>query len=126
MIFAFILWFYPSSVLGLKNIFWGNLIETLASVMLVILCVFKEGSFKFFGVDRTFRYLGQRSFSFYAIQLTMANIVSWFFSSSYFPKNILDKDEFFFYQFVIFIVLLMVGTELMYRFIERPFRIKGR
>ncbi len=124
--FAFAIWFYPSVILGMRKIFYGDLIETFCSVILVMLCVFNEGCFKFLGIDKVFRYLGQRSFSFYSIQLTLANIVVWFFDSSLMSKNILSKNEFFFYQFLIFIVSLLIGTELLYRFIERPFRKFGR
>lgn len=122
----FVIWFYPSALQEVGKVFYGNVIETVSSVLLVMLCVFNEGSFCFFGLNKIFTYLGQRSFSFYSIQLTLANIVMWFSNSIYFPKDGLSQSEFFFYQFLIFTGLLLLSTELLYRFIERPSRKLGR
>lgn len=120
----FMIWFYPSVIKDVK-IFYGNIIETFFSVLLIMLGVFREGSFSFFGFSKIFTYLGQRSFSFYSIQLTLANIIMWFTNSIYFPKANLSQNEFFFYQFLIFMGILLVGTELLYRFIEKPSRELG-
>ena len=122
LILIFAIWFYPSVVREIGKIFYGNIIETISSVLLVMLCTFSKGSFSFFGFNKIFRYLGQRSFSFYSIQLTLANIVMWFTNSTYFPMEGLSKNEFFFFQFLIFLGILLVSTELLYRFIERPSR----
>ena len=123
---VFAIWFYPSALKDVEKVFFGNIVEIVSSVLLVMLCVFSEGSFSFFGLNKVFTYLGQRSFSFYSIQLTLANIIVWFTNSIYFPKDNLTKDEFFFYQFLIFLGLLLTCTELLYRFIERPSRQLGR
>ena len=122
----FMIWFYPSALREVGKIFYGNLVETISSVLLVMLCVFSEGSFSFFGFNKMLTYLGQRSFSFYSIQLTLANIVIWFTDSIYFPRMNFSKSEFFFYQFLIFASTLLVSTELLYRFIEVPSRKLGR
>lgn len=126
LFFMFAIWFYPSSLRGTQKVFCGDIIETFSSVLLVMLCVFSEGSFCFFGFGKVFKYLGQRSFSFYSVQLTLANAVMWFTNSVYFPKDNLSKGEFFFYQFLIFSGILLVSTELLYRFIERPSRNLNR
>ena len=123
---AFAVWFYPSPFLGETKIFYANIIVTFSSVLLVMLCAFCEKSFSFPGFDKIFKYLGRRSFSFYAIQLTLANVVMRFTNSVYFPKENLSKSDFYLYQFLIFFVLLMFVTELLYRFIEEPCRKLGR
>jgi len=120
------IWFYPSVLKDVGKVFYGNIVETISSVLLVMLCVFNEGSFNFFGLNKVFTYLGQRSFSFYSAQLTLANIVMWFTNSIHFPKENLSQNEFFFYQFLIFAGILLLSTELLYRFIERPSRELGR
>ncbi len=125
LFFMFTIWFYPSAIRGLNKVFFGNIAETISSVFLVGLCVFREGSFRFFGFNKIFTYLGQRSFSFYSIQLILANVVMWFTNSVYFPKDNLEKGEFFLYQFLIFLGILLASTELLYRFIERPCRKFG-
>lgn len=122
----FMIWFYPSALKDTSKIFYGNVVETVSSVFLVMLCVFSEKSFSFLGFNKIFTYLGQRSFSFYSIQLTLANIVLWFTNSIYFPKDGLSQGEFFFYQFLIFVGILLVSTELLYRFIEKPSREFGK
>ncbi len=118
----FAIWFYPSVLRDIDKVFYGKIMETVVSVLLVMLCVFCEKSLSFSGLNKIFNYLGRRSFSFYSIQLTLANIVLWFTNSIYFPKESLSKNEFFFYQFLIFLGILLVSTELLYRFIERPCR----
>ena len=122
---VFAIWFYPSALKDVEKVFFGSVVETISSVLLVMLCVFRERSFSFFGFNKIFTYLGQRSVSFYSIQLTLANIVMWFTNSIYFPKDSLSKNEFFFYQFLIFMGILLASTELLYRFIERPSRQLG-
>jgi len=126
LFFIFMIWFYPSALREVEKVFFGDIVETASSVLLVMLCVFSEGSFSFFGFNKVFTYLGQRSFSFYSVQLTLANIVIWLTNSEYFPKDNLSKNEFFFYQFLIFLGILLASTELLYRFIERPSRQFGR
>ncbi len=121
----FTIWFYPSALRETGKVFFGNIPETFSSVLLVMLCTFSDKSFNFFGFNKILSYLGQRSFSFYSIQLTLANIVMWFTNSNFFQKDSLSKSEFFFYQFLIFIGILLISTELLYRFIEKPSRKLG-
>jgi len=123
---AFIIWFYPSALKEGGKIFYGNIVETVTSTLLVMMCVFSKGSFSFPGFSKLFTYLGQRSFSFYSVQLVLASIVMWFTNSIYFPKDNLSRDEFFIYQFLIFVGILLASTELLYRFIERPSRELGK
>ena len=120
------IWFYPSALREVGKIFYESILETVSSVLLVMLCVFNKESFNFFGLNKIFTYLGQRSFSFYSVQLTIANIVMWFTNSIYFRNDNLSQNEFFFYQFLIFAGILLLSTELLYRFIERPSRELGR
>ncbi|MBO4405224.1 MAG: acyltransferase [Alphaproteobacteria bacterium] len=126
LFFMFVIWFYPSAIRGLNKVFYGNIAETVSSAFLVMCCVFSEGSFSFFGFNKILNYLGQRSFSFYSVQLILANVVMWFTNSIYFPKDSLGKSRFFLYQFLIFLVILFISTELLYRFVERPCRKFGR
>lgn len=123
---AFAVWFYPSSLLRSSGLFYANIVETFFSVLVVVFCVFCEDSFSFSGFNKIFGYLGQRSFSFYAIQLTLANAVVCFTNSVFFSKDQFSEGEFYFYQFLIFIILLLTVTELLYRFVEKPCRNLGR
>ncbi|MDR0632299.1 MAG: acyltransferase [Holosporaceae bacterium] len=120
---AMLIWFYPNS---LDKAFFSNIVVSFSSVLLVALAVFVDGSCDLPIFNKIFDYLGSRSFSFYAVQLTLANIVVWYTNSIHFPKESFYEYEFFRYQFIIFIVVLLVVSELMYRFIERPFRKLGR
>lgn len=121
---AFSIWFYPS-IVGLQKLFYGDIVVTFFSVTILALCAFCEGSFSLLGFKKLFGYLGKRSFSFYAIQLTLANVVIYFTNSVFFEKEKFSESEFYFYQFAIFIILLFVVSELLYRFVEKPCRSLG-
>jgi peptidoglycan/LPS O-acetylase OafA/YrhL len=99
---------------------------TLASVLSAAIAVFVKNSFKIPVLDKIFYYLGSRSFSFYAIQLALANIVVWYTNSTYFPKESFYEYDFCMYQFIIFIIMQFIISEMLYRFIERPTRDFGR
>ncbi|MDR1333681.1 MAG: acyltransferase [Holosporaceae bacterium] len=116
-------WFYPNSLTD--KMFFSGIVVTFASVLLVMAAAFVPGSFKIPVLEKVFHYLGSRSFSFYAIQLGLANIVVWFTNSKYFARESLYENDFYLYQFLIFIVAQFIITELMYRFIERPSRKLG-
>ncbi len=118
LIFSIIMvWVYPS-VMSNMRVFYYDVVTSCSAVFAVMLCVFCEGCLNFSFLNKFLTYLGSRSFSFYACQLTLANIVVWFTNSIYFPKQYFSD----FSQFLIFIILLPLVTELMYRLIEKPSR----
>ncbi|MDR0677943.1 MAG: acyltransferase [Holosporaceae bacterium] len=123
LIFAAIIWFYSSSM---DDSFFSRIVPSLASIFVVALAVFAEGSFNVPVLGRLFDFLGSRSYSFYAVQLFLANVVSGYVNSVYFPQNAFSEYELELYQFGIFMVFLFVVTELVYRFIEKPFRKFGQ
>ncbi|MDR2765932.1 MAG: acyltransferase [Holosporaceae bacterium] len=116
-------WVYPSLM---ANSHFANVVLNLASVGVVALAVFREGSFDIPVLNRIFDYLGSRSFSFYSVQLILANIVVWYTDSIYFPRETISSSNFHLCQFSIFILLLMAVTELVHRYIEKPARRLGR
>jgi peptidoglycan/LPS O-acetylase OafA/YrhL len=122
-VLAMIIWTYPGSI---DKTFYAKIVVSGASVLLVALLVFVKGSFDFPILGKVFNFLGSRSFSFYAIQLTLANVAVWYTNSIYFPKDSLKEGDFYCYQFIIFIIVLFIVSELMYRFIEKPSREFGR
>jgi peptidoglycan/LPS O-acetylase OafA/YrhL len=121
-ILALLIWFYPGSV---NTAYFTEIVISLASVAIVVLAAFAEGSFAIPLLGKVFDFLGSRSFSFYSLQLVLMNIVVWYTNSIYFPKESLSEYEFLFYQFIILLALLLVVTELVYRFIEKPTRQLG-
>jgi peptidoglycan/LPS O-acetylase OafA/YrhL len=122
-VLAMTIWFYPNTM---EKNFYSTMVISFSSVLLVALAVFSSESFKIPVLHKVFDYIGSRSFSFYAVQLTLANIVVYYTNSIYFPKEAFSEQKFYCYQFVIFIVALGIVTELTYRFIEKPFRQFGR
>lgn len=125
--FAFAVWFYPSVWANSSRLFTVNLVTTLSSVMVVAFCAFCKGSFNFPLLGKIFEFLGKRSFSFYVIQLLTAQVVLWFTNSIFFTNNGGKSQDpgFDALQFGIFVVVLLVITELMYRFVETPSRRLG-
>jgi peptidoglycan/LPS O-acetylase OafA/YrhL len=117
-------WFYPNALVD--KVFFSGVVVTFASVLLVATAAFVPESFKLPVLGRFFSYLGSRSFSFYAIQLGLANIVVWFTNSKYFGRESFYESEFYAYQFVIFIVVQFIISELIYRLVEKPSRKLGR
>jgi peptidoglycan/LPS O-acetylase OafA/YrhL len=123
-ILAMTIWLYPN--LCEDREFFGQMVPTLFSVALVMLAVVVPGSFDFPILNKIFNFLGKRSYSFYVVQLLLANAVVWYTNSIYFPKESLSEYDFYRYQLLIFIVSLLIVTELVFRFIERPFRKIGQ
>jgi peptidoglycan/LPS O-acetylase OafA/YrhL len=123
IILAILIWFYPNSI---NNTFFSGTVVSLSSVFIVGLAVFARESFDIPLLGKIFGFLGRRSFSFYAVQLVLANIVVWYVNSIYFSQKSLSEYEFYFYQFIIFIIMLFTVSELVYRFIEKPSREFGR
>jgi peptidoglycan/LPS O-acetylase OafA/YrhL len=122
-ILALIVWFYPNVM---EREFYAAIVISSASVLLVAMAVFVRGSLRIPLLHRVFSFLGSRSFSFYAVQLLVANMVVYYTNSIYFPNEIFSENEFYYYQFMIFIIALFALTELAYRFIEKPFRKYGQ
>jgi peptidoglycan/LPS O-acetylase OafA/YrhL len=116
------IWCYNSTV---GDAYFTRIVPEILSIAVVALAVFAEGSFNIPGLNKVFGFLGRRSYSFYAIQLSIAQIIVWYTNSVYFPKEFLSEHEFYLYQFVIFIVVLLVVTELVYKMIEKPGRKLG-
>lgn len=120
---AMTLWYYPSSI---ERTYFCRIPLHVAAVLLVVFCAFVKDSFNYPVIGRFFKFLGTRSYSFYAVQTVLANYTVFFTNSIYFPKESLSEYEFYVYQLIIFVVALCILTELTYRFIEKPFRQLGR
>jgi peptidoglycan/LPS O-acetylase OafA/YrhL len=116
---AMIIWYYPNA---LERTFYCRILPYLSSVILVAFSAFVKDSFNLPLLGRIFQYLGSRSYSFYAVQLVIANYVVFYMNSIYFPKDSFSEYEFFVYQLIIFFVVLLVVTEVLFRIVEKPFR----
>jgi peptidoglycan/LPS O-acetylase OafA/YrhL len=123
LLLAAVIWCYPST---LNKSFFSGTAVSLASVLITAMAVFFRESFNFPLFGRIFDFLGSRSFSFYAVQLTLANMVDLYVKSIYFPKENFSENAADLYQFVIFIVTLFAVTELTWRFVEKPLVKLGR
>jgi peptidoglycan/LPS O-acetylase OafA/YrhL len=124
-VLAMSIWIYPSIFDIESEVFFGKTVVSILSLGLVMLTILVPGSFDFPGLNKFLSFLGRRSYTFYAVQLMLANMVVWYTNSIYFSKESLSKYDFAMWQFVIFFVLLFIVTELVFRFIERPFRKFG-
>lgn len=128
-IFAFILfmiiWGYPNSWKD-GTPFYSDVVLNVASVLLLFTAVYFEGSCEVPFLKHILSYLGSRSYSFYTIQLLLANVTVWFTNSVYFPAESFTKYQFYMVQFIIYIVVLVFSTEIVYRLIEKPARMLGR
>jgi peptidoglycan/LPS O-acetylase OafA/YrhL len=121
VLLAAVIWCYPS-LIAERNSFFSTITSSLASVFLVVLCASVNGSFRIPLLDYLFQYLGSRSYSIYAVQLLVANIIVWYTNSIYFPKEAFSEYAFYVYQLIIATIAVFVVAELTYRFIERPIR----
>ncbi|MBE6447079.1 MAG: acyltransferase [Alphaproteobacteria bacterium] len=117
----FVVWYYPSVILDLR-IFYCDVVTSCSAILTVMCCIFCEGCLNLPGCNQILKYLGSRSFSFYACQLTLANFVVWFTNTIYFPKESFSKTGFEGCQLLIFVVALFLVTEILYRLVERPSR----
>lgn len=125
MMLVMIVWVYPNLIDGHKY-FYVHTVVSIASVATLVLAVFAEGSYNVPLLGKLTAYLGSRSYSFYMVQLTLANIIVWFTNSIYFPKESFSEYDFYKYQLIIFMVALFIVTELLYRFVEKPLRNLGK
>ena len=123
IILAMTIWFYPST---LSREFYSATVVSISSVLLVALAVFARDSFKIPLLYGALDYIGSRSFSFYAVQLLLANAVVYYTNSIHFSGGSSSEHEFYRYQFMIYIVALFIVTELVHRFIEKPCRKFGK
>jgi peptidoglycan/LPS O-acetylase OafA/YrhL len=123
LLLALVVWCYPGTV---NKAFFSGTVTSLASVLIVAMAVFYEGSFNLPLLGRIFGFLGSRSFSFYAVQLVLANLTTLYIGSVFFPGETPAGQEADLYQFMIFIVALFVTTEFVWRFIEKPSAELGR
>ncbi|MDR2781713.1 MAG: acyltransferase [Holosporaceae bacterium] len=124
VVLAMLVWFYPNSLVD--KTFFSNTVVICSSVFLVAMAAFVPGSFRIPVLSKLFDYLGSRSFSFYAIQLVLANIVVYFTNSTYFPRESFYERDFYMYQFIIFVIMQFIVSEFLYRIIEKPSRKFGR
>lgn len=121
-VLAFVIWYYPNSI---ERTYFCRIPLHLASVLVVVFCAFVKDSFNFPILGRVFRYLGSRSYPFYAIQLSVACLTAFFTNSIYFPKESLPEYEFYVSQFIIFFVALFTMTEIVHHLVEKPLRKLG-
>ena len=120
-----IIWGYPNSWKDMPP-FYSDVVLNMASVLLLVTAVYFEGSCEIPFLKYILSYLGSRSYSFYAIQLLLANVMVWFTNSVYFHAESFTKYQFYMVQFIIYIVVLVFSTEIVYRLIEKPARNLGR
>ncbi|MDR1561304.1 MAG: acyltransferase, partial [Holosporaceae bacterium] len=71
IILALIIWSYPSFM---QESYFSNIVPCISSVAIVVLAAFLKGSFDIPLFNKIFDFLGSRSYSFYALQLVLANI----------------------------------------------------
>lgn len=121
MLAAFIaVWIFPA-VLP-QGDFCMHSIVSIAAIFTLVMAVFEDGGFSIPGVTQFLSFLGKRSYSFYAVQLTTASFVSWFVNSIYFPVQNATP----FLQFLVFLVVLCLVTEIVYNYVEKPSRKLGQ
>ncbi|MDR1551421.1 MAG: acyltransferase [Holosporaceae bacterium] len=106
--------------------YYSNVVVGVSAVFLVSMGVFVPGSFNLPLLGPLLSYLGSHSFSIYAIHLFLAQVVVWFTNSAYFHRESFYEHEFYRWQFIIFVVSLLVFAEIVYRVIEKPCREIGR
>lgn len=109
-----IVWTFPSLIES--QAFYGHMAVSIAGILSLVLAVFCNNSFKIPVLTDVLLFLGKRSFSFYAVQLTTATIITWFINSIYFPI----KGATPFLHFLVFICALSLVTEIVYNFVEKP------
>lgn len=117
LIFIFGLWCTPNLSHITDEVRWANTAVFL-SVVIVYMASRNMGVLNVFGVNKFLEFLGNRSYSFYIYQMVLAYAVLWLSNSSYLTLSSSEAGIFF-------LVLLCLGTELSYRFIEKPFRRIG-
>lgn len=117
------LWYYPNAI---ERTYFCRMPVSIGSVLLLMYCAYVKDSFNFPILGRIFKFLGSRSYSFYVIQLPLANWVVYYTNSIYFPKESLSNYDFYLYQLLIYMVVVSLGTELTYRCLEKPLRKLGR
>lgn len=98
-----------------------HVVVGITSVFMVVVAAFANGAFRIPFITSFLEFLGRRSYSFYAIQLTLANIVMWYVNSIYFPI----QNSTPFLQFLVYVCVLFLSTEVVYNYIERPSRKIG-
>lgn len=123
IILMLVIWWYPGAIND--QIFYSNIVVTFASVLLVMMVIFCDGNLRLPILDSILRYLGKISYSFYVVQLFLAQVVIYFTNSIYFPKESFSTYEFICYQFIIYVMVLMIGSWLLYTFVEKPARSLG-
>ena len=117
------LWFYSNTI---QQTFFSRIVAHIFSVILVVIATFVNGSFNIPILGKIFEYLGSRSYSIYVLQLVLASFVRWYTESIYFPKSDFSEYDFYRIQLAIFFVIMFVTAEIVYRFVEKPFRKIGR
>ena len=120
MLASFIAVWCFNSILPEEN-FFTHTIEAIFAILMLVLAVFANGKFEIPVITKILLFLGRRSYSFYAVQLTAATIVTWFIHSIYFPI----KNSTPFLQFIVLLVVLSLVTEIVYNCIEKPSRKLG-
>lgn len=122
-VLAMALWYYPNAI---DRTYFCRMPIHLGSVLLLMFCAFVKDSFNFPILGSIFKFLGSRSYSFYIIQLPLASLVVFYTNSMYFPKESLSNYYFYMYQFIIYVAVVAVATEVVYRCVEKPLRKLGR
>lgn len=122
-VLAMSIWFYTNAV---DQAFFGRICIHIMVAFLIALVVFVKGSFNFPILGRMFNYIGTRSYSIYILTLPLASWIVWFTNSIYFSRESMSDYDFYRYQLLIFIVVIFVVSEIVYRCIEKPLRTFGR
>lgn len=117
IVFVFGLWCTQSLSHVTDEVRWANTAVFLAAVV-VYMASRNMGVLNIFGVNKFLEFLGNRSYSFYIYQMVLAYIVLWVSNSSYLTLSSSETG-------LLFLLLLLGGTELSYQFVEKPFRKIG-
>lgn len=118
----FAIWIMPE--ISNRNIFPPHCVITLASFFAVVFAVLINDNSRISWFGKFMVFLGKRSYSFYAVQLLLANIVVWFTNSVYFIDK--SSENFEIAEFSLFMISLCIVTEFVYNCIEKPLRKFGK
>lgn len=112
-------WVYPR--LYIERVWYYQIPLVAFSSVIVWMCVNNYNIFDIPILKNILEFLGKRSYSFYVFQMILSNFVLCLTANGIFNEPH-DTALFYELQFIIYIITLLVVTEISYRFIEIPTR----